>query len=292
MKQSPYILVVNETMVRRPVFVLGAPHSGVDAVAAALRGAPGLHLTSGSPAVLRTAYGLARQPTIAAERGVGAAAMLREAFSEAWQLTFHSCPECSERSVRLGEAAETCPHGRAARRFGDASPDLLYCAPSLATAFPDAVFVQIIRDGRDAVAGMLDDERLLAWFRPGLTNLDEVFPNPFLGVESEAERERYPDLSTAAKCALRWRSTVRLSARLRAELPRERVLTLRYEEMVGGEAETAERLSSFMDAPVPATELMASSPDGIGSWRARLDAQQRADVLEVAKPELAGLGYV
>jgi hypothetical protein len=46
---------------------------------------------------------------------------------------------------------------RGITRYGDASPDLLYCAESLVDAFPDARLVQIIRDGRDAAAGMLTD---------------------------------------------------------------------------------------------------------------------------------------
>lgn len=290
MKQPPYILVVNETVVRRPVFVLGAPYSGVDLIAGALRRSPGLHLTAGDPAVLRATYGLARRPSVAEERSAGAASVLREAFAEAWQLTFYTCPECSLQRVDVREAAMTCPHGHKAERFGDASPDLLYCATMLASAFNDAVFVQVIRDGRDVVADMLEDERLLAWFRPELANLEEEFPNPFLGVESSSERDQYPQLSLATKCALRWRSAVRLSARLRGGLPREQLITLRYEEVVGGEAETAEQLTAFLGRTVAATELIGPA-DGIGSWRTRLTRKQRAEVARTASTELGRLGY-
>src|SRR5204862_354046 len=84
-----------------------------------------------------------------------------------------------------------------------ASPDLLYCAESLLDAFPDARLVQIIRDGRDVVAGMLADPDSLAWFRPGFVDLDAEFAHPVLGVETQADRAEWPGLSVAGKCAMR-----------------------------------------------------------------------------------------
>jgi hypothetical protein len=42
---------------------------------------------------------------------------------------------------------------RGLETYGDASPDLMYCAEALTYAFPDARIMQVVRDGRDAVAG-------------------------------------------------------------------------------------------------------------------------------------------
>ncbi|GAA3726370.1 hypothetical protein HDA32_003520 [Spinactinospora alkalitolerans] len=291
MKQPPYILVVNGTKVRRPVFVLGAPHSGVDLVARALGRAPGFLVTAGRPSVLPAVYAFARRPSIAEGRESGTAALLRDAFAEAWQLTPHTCARCPGGPVAARDAAEPCRHAGETTRFGDASPDLLYSAAALTTAFGDAAFVQIIRDGRDVVADMLDDEHSLIWFRPGMANLEHEFPNPFFGIESEQERDDYPRLSVAAKCALRWRSAVRLSARLRGVLGAERLMTLRYEELSGGEVEAAERLSSFTGARISAVELVRPDSDGAGSWRSRLGSEQCADVHAAAQTELSRLGY-
>ncbi|WP_285757835.1 sulfotransferase [Nocardiopsis ansamitocini] len=292
MKQSPYILVVNGTKIRRPVFVLGAPHSGVDFVARALRRAPGFHLTGGHPSVLNAVYAFARQPSLAQGHESGAARLVRDAFAEAWQLTPLSCPRCPPGPVPAREAPEPCEHAGQVTRYGDAGPDLLYSSSALALAFEDAAFVQVIRDGRDAVADMLDDEHSLTWFKPGVANLDGELPNAFFGVETEEDRDEYPGLSTASKCAMRWRSAVRLSAKLRGELAPERLMTLRYEEVPGKEVETAERLSEFVGASVSALELMRPDPDGTGSWRVRLDSVQRTDVEGVARPELTRLGYL
>jgi hypothetical protein len=291
MRQPPHILVVNGTKVRRPVFVLGAPHSGVDVVAHALARAPGLYLGAGDPGVLDAVYALARRPSMAEEHASGTATLLRDAFAEAWQLTPLTCPLCPGGPVSAREAPEPCRHAREATRFGDASPDLLYSASALLTAFSDAVFVQVIRDGRDVTAAMLGDDRSLAWFKPGLGTLGEELPQPFFGIETEQERADYPRLSTAAKCALRWRGAVRLSARLRGALGADQLMTLRYEDLFGQEVETAEQLRAFTGASVSAVELVRAEPPGIGAWRSRLTSEQHGAVRADAAAELTRLGY-
>ncbi|GAA4919628.1 sulfotransferase [Streptomonospora salina] len=291
MKQPPYILIVNGTKVRRPVFVLGAPHSGVQLVARALGKAPGFHVGAGHKAVQDAAYALARRPSIAEERASGTSDLLRAAYAEAWQLTPHTCPYCPEGPVPAREASAPCRHAGDVDRFGDASPDLIYSAAALQRAFEDAVFVQIIRDGRDVAASMLGDEQALSWFRPALSTLDHEMPNPFFGIEDEKDRAQYPRLSTAAKCAMRWRGAVRLSARLRGSLGSDRLMTLRYEDLFGSEAATAEQLRTFTGARVSAVELVRRDSPGIGAWRSRLSADQREDVRTVAGAELKRLGY-
>ncbi|GAA3744281.1 sulfotransferase [Salinactinospora qingdaonensis] len=292
MKQPPYILVVNGTKVRRPVFVLGAPHSGVELIARALGRSPGFHLTSGRPSVVNAAHAFARRPSIAADHEWGTATLLRDAMAEAWQLTPRTCPHCPRRPVTAREGVEPCRHAGEMERFGDASPDLLYSATALAGAFEDAAFVQIIRDGRDVVAAMLDDEALLSWLRPSVANLEDELPHPFFGIETKAERDDYARMSDVAKCALRWRGAVRLSARLRGALDAERLMTLRYEEVFGAEIDTAEQLSSFTGTRVSAMELMHTGPTGVGAWRNRLAPHQRDEVLNTARTELARLGYI
>jgi hypothetical protein len=50
-------------------------------------------------------------------------------------------------------AVGPCAELRGLETYGDASPDLMYCAEALPYAFPDARIMQVVRDGRDAVAG-------------------------------------------------------------------------------------------------------------------------------------------
>ncbi|QXJ19963.1 sulfotransferase [Actinomadura graeca] len=316
MRSPPHILVINGTKVRRPVFVLGAPHSGADLLARAVKRSAGFHLTTGRPGVLRVSYAFARQPSIATQRGQGAARVLRDAYAETWQISGRACaecpPECRElaglppasptppgRPARDGERAGPCVQPADVVRFADASPDLIYSADVLLDAFPDAQLVQVIRDGRDAVADMLDDDRCLAWFKPGLANLDTVFPNPFLGVEDHTERSRWPSAAPAVKCALRWRGSVRLSARLRQQVPEEQLFTVRYEDLAAHPRRVATEVSEYLDQAISSTVLSGlvrsgtrdAAELGVGSWRERLTPRQSAQVEKVAGAELRRLGY-
>ncbi|MEV5749396.1 sulfotransferase [Actinoallomurus sp. NPDC052308] len=290
---SPHILVVNGTKVRRPVFLLGAPHSGTDLLARALRRSGAFHVTMGRPGVVRTVYAFARRPSIANERGQGAARVLRDAYAHTWQVTREGCGECPADCRGLGRigADGTCADPRGVQRFADATPDLIYSTDVILDAFPDAQLIQIIRDGRDVVAGMLTDERCLAWFRPGFANLDEVFPNPFFGVEDVTERARWPQAGVAVKCALRWRGAIRLSARLRAQTPEEQLLTIRYEELVARPREVVSALSDYLGQRVSRTALYGLHDGGVGRWQEGLTPKQVIQVEKIAGAELTRLGY-
>ena len=118
----------------------------------------------GQPSVTHVVYAFARRPSISRGRGEAAASVLRDALAQAWQVTAHACMSCIP-ACRAGPPGGVRRPVRAERtiaRYGDATPDLLYSADVLADAFPDARFVQVIRDGRDAVAGMLGDSDTLA----------------------------------------------------------------------------------------------------------------------------------
>jgi hypothetical protein len=291
-----HILVVNGRKVRQPVFVLGAPHSGADLLGGALKRSAGFHITMGQPSVLRAVYAFARRPSIARDRGEAAAAVLRDAFAQAWQVSAHSCLSCSAACRLAGGVATVgpCITERAILRYGDGSPDLLYSADMLVSAFPDARFVQVIRDGRDAVAGMLADTDTLAWFRPGFANLDTEFPNPFLGVENETDRAGWTGLSLAGKCAMRWRSAVRVSARLRSTLSAQQLTTIRYEELVTKPDSAAGLVSEFIGAEIPAVALQDPTPQIApepGAWRRTLSTEQATEVETIAGDELRRVGY-
>jgi Sulfotransferase family len=290
---SPHILVVNGTKVRRPVFLLGAPHSGTDLVARAIRQSAAFHLTMGRPNVVRTVYAFARRPSIATERGAGAARVMRDAYAQSWQVVPDACGECPAQCRDLGRMGPdgTCADPRGIQRFADATPDLIYSADVILDAFPDAQLIQVIRDGRDVVAGMLTDERCLAWFRPGFANLDEVFPNAFLGVEDTTERMRWPRAGVAVKSALRWRGSIRLSAKLRAQIPEEQLLTVRYEDLVTRTRESLGEISDYLGQRIAKSALHGVGDDDIGMWQEHLTLKQVTQVEKIAGAELRRLGY-
>jgi Sulfotransferase family len=294
--RSTHILVVNGRKVRQPVFVIGAPHSGTDLVARALKRSDGFHVTMGQPSVLHVVRAFARRPSISRGRGEAAASVLWDAFAQAWQMTAQACLACSPACRRAGgvESVGPCVAEPTIARYGDATPDLLYCAGVLVGAFTDARFVQVIRDGRDVVAGMLGDSDTLAWFRPGFANLDSEFPNPFLGVEDETDRAGWAGLSLAGKCAMRWRSAVRMSARLRTSLSAQQLTTIRYEDLVTKPDTAAGMVSEFVGAQVPAPALRDPAPPQgpePGAWRRALSAEQATEVEKIAGDELRRVGY-
>jgi hypothetical protein len=291
-RPRPYILVVNGRKVRQPVFVIGAPHSGADLLTRTLKQTPGFHFTVGQPSVLSVVFAFARTPSISEGRGQAAAKVLRDAFAQAWQVTAHACltcrPEC--RSAVARSPAGTCVDEKAISRYGDASPALIYCAEGLVDAFPDARIVQIVRDGRAVVAAMLSDPEELAWFRRGVANVDSEFPNPFFGVETEADRAAWPTLSAAGKSAMRWRGAVHKMARLRNSLSADQLTTFRYEQVVREPKATAVALAEFIDTSLPTIELPhdQKNPE---SWRRLLSPAQLAEIEKVAGQQLRRVGY-
>jgi Sulfotransferase family len=291
-RPRPYILVVNGRKVRQPVFVIGAPHSGADLLTRTLKQTPGFHFTVGQPSVLSVVFAFARTPSISEGRGQAAAKVLRDAFAQAWQVTAHACltcrPEC--RSAVARSPAGTCVDEKAISRYGDASPALIYCAEGLVDAFPDARIVQIVRDGRAVVAAMLSDPEELAWFRRGVANVDSEFPNPFFGVETEADRAAWPTLSAAGKSAMRWRGAVHKMARLRNSLSADQLTTFRYEQVVREPQATAVALAEFIDTSLPTIELPhdQKNPE---SWRRLLSPAQLAEIEKVAGQQLRRVGY-
>ncbi len=292
-----HILIVNARNVTQPVFVIGAPHSGAVHVGRALKVSPGFHVTIGQQAVLQAVYGFARRPSLYSGRGDAAAAVMRDAFAQGWQIGPASCLECAPQcraaaGLRTAEVGP-CTELRGLSRYGDATPDLTYCAEALVAAFPDALIIQVVRDGRDTVAAMLNDQVAMSWFRPSVVNIETEFPNPFYGVEDEADRLAFPALSSAGKCALRWRGAIKIAARLRRALPGDQLKTLRYEDMARDPGAAAAALTAFtgskIAAPVAPSARRAKPEQN--EWRRTLSYSQLADVEKVAGEELRRLGY-
>ncbi|HEY7429842.1 MAG TPA: sulfotransferase [Streptosporangiaceae bacterium] len=292
--QRPHILIVNGRKVRQPVFVLGAPYSGTYLLATALKRSPGFHVTLGQRSIVPVVHAFARTPAIPRGRPEAAATVLRDAFAQGWQVSPHCCLGCSAacREASGSPGAAPCVAERSIGRYGDASPDLLYCAESLVDAFPDARLVQIIRDGRDVAAAMLADPEALAWFRPGFVTVDPQSGHPLLGVESAPEQAAWEEASPVGKCAMRWRGTVRLAARLRAQMSAEQLITLRYEDMIKRPHAAVAAVSAFIGADVTGLAgHVAGTVLEPGTWRATLTAGQVAEVEQLAGEELRRVGY-
>jgi hypothetical protein len=303
MPSARHILIVNSRSVHQPVFVVGAPHSGADLIGRALKASAGFHVTIGQPSVLRTVYAFARRPSMYQGRTQAAATVIRDAFAQGWQVTSSSCLECTrECRAAAGLAADAvgpCVELRGLETFGDASPDLIYTAEALTYAFPDARIVQVIRDGREVVASMLADPVVMSWYRPSFVNVDTEFPNPFFGVEAAEDRDLWPQLSPAARCALRWRWSVRLAARLHHSLPSGQLKTIRYEYLLSKPEDALADLSRFTGTTVQAAEIRNEARTARTRGRSRrgpayersLASEDITQIEKIAGEELRRLGY-
>ena len=280
------------------MFVIGAPYSGADLLGRALKQSRGFHVTIGQEAVRGVVDAFARSPSIQRGRSDAAATVLRDAFAQAWQVTAHGCLTCTPLCRDAGAVSGPggCIEERDIVRYGDATPSLIYCADRLVEAFGDARLVQIIRDGRDVVAGMLADPEVLSWFRPGRVNVETEFPNPFFGIETEQDLALWPELTAAGKCAMRWRGTVHAMVRLRTALSAEQLTTVRYEEMLQRPGQTARALSGFVGDTVSPVAVRGPRRDILpgleaGVWRRKLTAAQVTEIESVAGPDLRRVGY-
>jgi hypothetical protein len=119
-------------------------------------------------------------------------------------------------------------------------------------------------------------------------NTDTEFPNPFFGIETAEDLDLWPSLSPAAKCALRWRWSIRLAARLHRELPPGHLKTVRYEHLLSRPRAAVAELSEFTGVKVSHTMIPARKP----SSAAGLTTDQAAEIGKVAGEELRRLGYV
>jgi len=278
--------------------VIGAPHSGTDLIGRALKQSAGFHLTIGQEAVQGVVYAFARSPSIQRGRSDAAATVLRDAFAQGWQVTAHGCLTCSPLCRDAGQVTGpgSCVQERDIVRYGDASPDLMYCAEGLVDAFADAKLIQIIRDGRDVVAAMLADPQALGWFKPSLVKSDGELPNPFYGLETEEDQASWPRLSVAGQCAMRWRGSVRAMARLRASMSAGQLTTLRYEDMIKHPGQAATAISEFIGTPVSPIPVRAARREGhpaieSGAWRKTLTSAQIQEIQQVAGQDLVRVGY-
>jgi hypothetical protein len=143
---------------------------------------------------------------------------------------------------------------------------------------------------------MLSDPQSLSWFKPGMANVDSEFPNPFYGVETEEDQEAWPTLTMAGKCAMRWRGSVRLMARLRTTMSAEQLTTLRYEDLIRHPGPTGNAVSDFIGSKVAPIPVKLARRDGRpgseqGAWRKVLTSAQLAEIDLVAGPELLRTGY-
>lgn len=214
------------------------------------------------------------------------------------RLTREDATPAAVEKARLGLAAIVrMPPGKI---FVEKNPKHALRIPFLDAVFPDARFVHIIRDGRDAVASLMFRNRGPQWGHlqtPGWADL----------------LARYPH-DNHIRCAHQWRDAVAIARADARELSPDRSTEVRYEDLVRAPAEAMGRLLGFLGLDL-APEVLAMTQrvqdrtagsyhakaqsihfvndhaTRIGRHRENLTPAQVADVVGVCGPLLSELGY-
>jgi len=188
--------------------------------------------------------------------------------------------------MELGEAIGVVYLAYAARfakrRWGDKTPMYMQHLPTLERLFPHALYVHLIRDGRDAAVSFLE-------MPAGIVTRTWAHPDD------------------AAGFACQWRSEV-LAAKALGRRAGERYLEVRYEQLVADPEQELRRIAAHAGFPFEEAMLAhASGVDvsakphqqslskpvtpGLRDWRTEMSADDVRAFEEVAGDLLVELGY-
>lgn len=199
-----------------PVFVVGADRSGVSALGAALGQHPAIALSLNNGWLARLAADL---------NG------LRDAALDEDPSTFGVLAPSSEQLAAAFAAAATALAAGSARRWVDSSWQLGGDVPALAAMFPDAKFVQVVRDVHSAVRALTDPPLGAA----GATGGTQI---PAHLRTKVGERE----------AVNRWVATVGSCVEAQRQLG-DRMLTVSHGDLVGDPETTVRRCLEFVGEP-------------------------------------------
>jgi hypothetical protein len=204
-----------------------------------------------------------------------------------WGLSADTVAEGLRPGMTPGEAigavfvAYAGAHGKA--RWGDKTPLYMQYLPLLERTFPDARFVHLVRDGRDAALS-------------------------FLSVPRGIMTEGWGHPEDAAGFARLWRTEVEAARALGGRVGPERYLELRYEDLVHDPAAALGRVCAFAglefeagmldyvgrshSARKPHQQRLNQPPTaGVRDWRTELGPGDEAAFEATAGGLLAALGY-
>jgi hypothetical protein len=167
------------------------------------------------------------------------------------------------------------------------TPETSFVLAAALRAYPEAVAVHVMRDGRDVVTSLLE-RGWLSVERSGADDARLPFgPHARFWVEPGREEE-FARVSDATRGAWAWRRYVTAAA----AVP-ERTVEVRYEELVADPAAAAAPVAEKLGvASQLVAEVFGKVHDrSAGRWRRDLTPDQLADVEREAGDVLVALGY-
>jgi hypothetical protein len=272
---------------KRPVFVIGCPRSGTTLLYDMLQSAGGFArygAESNAFSILTPTFGNLKSQR---NRQDLLKSWLKSHLFRASHLDSTSIAPKLLQTASTGEflrvLMEEIARSQHVDRWADQTPSHLYHIPEIRTAFPDALFVHMIRDGRDVALSLGKP----GWIKP---------------LPGQSHNLR-------AAAALFWAWTVRKGRAYGQTLPSD-YLEVRYEELVQSPRDTLSRLGGFIQhdldydriqqTPVgsvkkPNTSFTKESAAGafspVGRWRRALSGPDLASLEYLIGDLLTDLGY-
>jgi hypothetical protein len=167
------------------------------------------------------------------------------------------------------------------------TPETSFVLAAALRAYPEALAVHVVRDGRDVATSLLER----GWLSAERTGADDAGlpfgPHARFWVEPGRERE-FTEVSDATRAAWAWRRYVTAAS----AVP-DRTVVVRYEELVSDPAAAAAPVAARLQVdPELVTMAFSRAHDtSAGRWRRDLTPEQLADVEREAGDALARLGY-
>lgn len=167
------------------------------------------------------------------------------------------------------------------RVYAEKWPGNVFLIRELAQMFPQARFVHVIRDGRDAAESAV--KRFGGkWLAGGRDPFIQVAMNR-LGYDES--------LSLLGRAALRWRLQVEEALRALASIEQHRVYQLTYERLLASPADVIQELFQFLEEPFDWSRLPSIDSGNTKKWVKWSDEDIRV-FKEIAGELLIGLGYM
>jgi hypothetical protein len=182
-------------------------------------------------------------------------------------------------------------------RLCDKTPQAAFLVPALATGFPNAQFIHIVRDGRDSAVSYSKKP----WLRADSIPLNRYEPGgarwgPYARFWTEPERiEEFRTTTDLHRCIWAWRCFTESAIDGGRCLGRERWLELRYEQLVSTPDSEGRRIAEFLGEARQSGALaralsITAHTESVGRWlHASTDEQET--MYSEAGHLLRALGY-
>ncbi|MDQ3085209.1 MAG: sulfotransferase [Actinomycetota bacterium] len=266
-----------------PVFVLGVSRSGTTLLRIILDRSPGIAIPDESFFIPL----LARRHRGKVDRGRFLDDVSRLSTPAAWGLSPADVAMRLRPGMRTGAAIAAIFEAHAANegkpRWGDKTPMYMRHLPLLERLFPDAQYVHLIRDGRDAA---------LSFLRMPEGSFTRTWAHP----------------DTAAEFACLWRTEVAAARALGQRVGSARYLEVRYEDLVARPDRAVRGICEFASLPCepamldyvdsvdvarkPHQQRLLESPrSGVRDWRTEMTKEDVSAFESIAGDLLAELDY-